>query len=561
LLPTEDTEETARTIRLASILTLVVCGAGLLSILSVNKIGLWMVSLFYDQFIRIEPPAIAVIAIFAIVVYRMAGRGSPDDLEPPAWLDPSRRTQFALAAGVVAVALAGTYVVFHHYAFVDDEYSGGFQAAIYATGARDGVIPPAFCGTIEALRPTSVNIVGPCSWHLSYLPIHSMMRGAFIALHIDALAEPVTAGISIWLIFLICRRAWPDKPARATLAALMLAASTQLLLMSMTEFAMPAHLLASLVWLWVYLRPERWTIVVLPWIGVLAMGVHSPFPHVFFVAPFILRFAFQRRFAAFVYASAVYAFGVLAWTGRILTGNAAAPIVSSTAAVAVSNSTRSMLFHPAGDGVTAGMTFTLLGTWSVPIALLAALIAIISWKKLDSFTRWLALSLMFTVGMRSIFTGTQGAGWGPRYYYACLGNFSILAAIGVEMMAATFGWRRAGRLLIASLAVAMFVQLPMRGLQAEQIIRPYADASHYLESMDADIVVAYFEGVRWGRQLLRNDPFLRNRPILMGFSELKQVGLDSLKRLYPGRVRFVSDDELHKFIPKSGRVGRLRIAE
>jgi hypothetical protein len=101
----------------------------------------------------------------------------------------------------------------------------------------------------------------------------------------------------------------------------------------------------------------------------------------------------------------------------------------------------------------------------------------------------------------------------------------------------------------------------MRGLQAEQIIRPYADASHYLESMDADIVVAYFEGVRWGRQLLRNDPFLRNRPILMGFSELKQVGLDSLKRLYPGRVRFVSDDELHKFIPKSGRVGRLRIAE
>lgn len=122
-------------------------------------------------------------------------------------------------------------------------------------------------------------------------------------------------------------------------------------------------------------------------------------------------------------------------------------------------------------------------------------------------------------------------------------------AIGVELMADSFGWLRTGKLLVASLVVALVIELPLRGYQAERIVRPYVEASQYLENIDADIVVAYFEDIRWGRQLLRNDPFGRNTPKLMGFAELRPPGLDSLKRLFPGRVRFVTTPELQRFIP------------
>src|SRR4051812_16111249 len=118
---TDEHEAGVRAIRLAAALTLAVCAAGVLGIQAVNKLGLWMTSLFYEQFVSIEPPSIALLALFTAAVF-MATRTVARDGDPSQalWISLIRWTPLLAPLLVLAVTVVGTYVVFHHYAFVDD---------------------------------------------------------------------------------------------------------------------------------------------------------------------------------------------------------------------------------------------------------------------------------------------------------------------------------------------------------------------------------------------------------------------------------------------------------
>jgi hypothetical protein len=543
------------------VLVLVLCIAGVVGMKVIAKRELWRQSLFYDQFVAIEPSGIAIIAAFAFAVLALLTKPAAEDKEAmqPAWLRDTTAARWTVILGVLLITVLGTHLVFNAYPFVDDEYSGVFQGIIYSGGHRTALVAAPWCRWIAALTPTSIAVPEPCTWQLSYFPVHAMIRGVFHFLRSDSFAEPVMSALSVLLIFQVARRAWPDRPQRATLSALFLAASTQFLVMTMSAFSMPAHLLASIAWLWLYVRPERWALVLLPWLGVLALGVHSPYPHVLFVAPLVLSFLFRKRFIAFAYISVVYIIGSLAWVGRLYPEDKViAP--ASESADRITGTVTATFAHPAGDGITASLSTTVLATWNVPIAILAVIVALLMWKRLDTFARWLAVSFLTTIVLRAILSGTYGAGWGHRYAFAVLGNMAILAAIGAGMIGEAIGHRRAYKLLAAAFIAALCIQLPLRGLQARRIVQPYYQASKYLESIDADVVVVPFDRLIWGRQLLRNDPFLRNRPKLMGFAELKQVGLDSLRQVFPGRVRVITRDELERFgIRRASRIGRFEV--
>src|SRR6185503_12668536 len=200
----------------------------------------------------------------------------------------------ALAAGIVV--FAGTSLVFHHFALVDDEYAGWFQAVLFAHGKAHAAVSPEWCRWIRPMTPTSIAATRDCLWHLDILPVYSLVRGAFMAIHADVLFGPVVAALSVLLVAAIARRAWPDQPRRVWLAAAIFATSTQLLFMAMTSFSMPVHLLLDLVWLWLYVTDAPWTLALLPWVGVLAMGVHTPLEHLLFVPPFFVRMLWRKRF-------------------------------------------------------------------------------------------------------------------------------------------------------------------------------------------------------------------------------------------------------------------------
>jgi hypothetical protein len=541
-------DETRRAVRLAAFCVLGLVTSGFLCIRIIHKQGLWANSLFYSQFASIEPPALIVLALFAIAVLLLLRRPPEDGAtDAPWWLRIGLRGAITIALAVFVVTVAGTYLVFHHYPFVDDEYSGWFQSVIYSRGDRTATLPAHWCQWIASMTPTSIAIVTPCTWRLGYLPIHAWIRAGFMAAGIDAFAEPTMAALSTVLVFLVVRQAWPDRPQRAALATIFFAASTQFLMMSMTAFSMTAHLFFSMVWLWLFVRPERWALILLPWWGFLAIGVHSPHPHVLFVAPLLLKFVVERRVAATLYCGAVYFLALAYWIGRI--GGTPTDIVSVTAgsSSAVVSQAVSVGRGLKFDGITTSMSLSLFATWSVPVVLLCTLVALILWKRLDGLSRYLALSMLATLLARALFFPYQGAGWGYRYGFAVLGNLAILAAIGCEHLMEATGRRRTSVLIGAALATAVALALPLRGVQANRIVRPFYQASDWMEHLSADVVVLPANASPYASQLIRNDPFLRDSPKIMEQSVLGDAGLEAVMRQHHGRVKVVTAQDLSRF--------------
>ncbi|MDB4876524.1 MAG: hypothetical protein JWM41_2970 [Gemmatimonadetes bacterium] len=514
-----DREAARRAVRLAAVCVLGVVAAGLIAIPRISMRDYIGFSLFFEQFVRIEPAPLCLVAGFAVVVLLCTRQLGSVDVE----LSQPRYRPWVIALGsllVAAVVWGGITLVFHRFLLADDEYSAWFQAVIYSRGHASAVVAPEWCRWIAALTPTSISATPGCTWRLSYLPIHSLYNAGFIALGLDRLGGPVAAGLSVWLVASIARKVWPSRPLRAYLAALFTATSTQVLFMSMTMFSMSTHLLFSLAWLWLYVDERKWSNALLPWVGVAALGVHSPFPHALLIPPFLLRYLRNRRYAFLGYVAAVYAGGLSYWYGYLArVSNESAPAFASpgaTAAVAKG------LFHlpTAVQSLTTGLHLALVPSWNAPLVILLMIVAMLSWDRLDTFSRDASLSVVLIIVARMLMPTPQGEGWGYRFIYDALGIIALLAAVGVERLATATGARTATRLIVASLAISLFVQLPLRARNVAQVISPYRNGLEWMSTLPYDVVIYPADLVNWGRQLVRNDPFLRNTPKIMSRREL-----------------------------------------
>jgi hypothetical protein len=555
-------QETARrAVRMAGLGVLGLVIAGLLAIPRAGSSRFVAYSLFFEQFARIEMWPLLLVAAFTVVLVVAASRSADvESHELPVWT--YRPWIIALLAiGVVAVTYAGVVLIFHRYLLADDEYSAWFQALAFSRGQRSPTVPADWCHWIGALTPTSVYSDSSCSWRLSYLPLHSMLQAPFIALGVDRLGVPLTAGASVWLVASIARKLWPSRPTRAYVAALTLATSTQVLIMSMTMYSMPTHLLFTLMWLWLYVDDRRWANALLPWVGVLAIGVHSPFPHILFIPPFLLRYLRNRRFVFLGYVGVVYAAGLMYWYGflqHIAQGSSTAiATVGQTASVATGVFQMPTALH----GFTTALHLALVPSWNAPVAIVLVLSAMLAWPRLDKFSRDAALSVIVMVVARGLMLTPQGEGWGYRYIYDGLADIALLSAVGAEILALAIGGRRAVGLVLASFVAAIAVQLPLRAWGVDSVISPFRQGYEWMSALPYDVVVYPTQNVQWGRQLVRNDPYLRNRPKIMSRSEMGRNDVALLLADSTKRVKVLTTEELkaHGFPAGDYYLGGFRI--
>ena len=457
-----------------------------------------------------------------------AGALSRNWLSVPGW-----PVVVLLGLMVLGATALGVRVVLHSYPLSMDEFAADFQSRVFAAGQIRAAIPREWTPFVEALTPIWIRTgVEGDSWTSAYLPIAAAIRALFVLGGVPELTNPVLAGLTIPVIWLAARRLWPGEPTTAWVPTLLLAVSPQFLFTSMTAYAMPAHLLFNMTWLYLYLVGTRTSLAVAPVVGVLAMGLHQPNVHALFVAPFLLRLVRTRRWGTASYFAAVYLLGSALWLGWMIAVNPRAG--SLTGAVYAWPGAFQLLLQP--------INLALLTSWQpIAIAVLVA-VAFLRWRAMNAATRDLALGLLLTLGFYVFVDFDQGQGWGYRYAYGVLGNLALLAGQGWAVLDEEWRRRRGLAFLTLSVAIALAIQVPIRATQIESFVRPFADSMAFVQSLPVDVALIQRADAWYAHDLVRNDPWLTNKPKVMLEDKLTDAQTAALQTM--GQVRWVESDHL-----------------
>lgn len=466
----------------------------------------------------------------------------------PAWAEPEIRPRWALAAAlaVVPACWAGARLVQLNYGLSADEFLAQFDAKIIGSGRLAAPLPPEWRGFTPALQPAYMGPAGDAHWVSFYLPVNAAFLALGSALGSQSLVPAIWAGVAVAAAFGAARRLWPERPEAAPVAALLVASSPQMLITAMTPFAMPAHLAANLVWLWLTLRGGRLGHGLAVVAAFLACGIHQIVFFPLFAAPFVLEMWIARRWRTALLHTAALALILAFWNVypalrlQLLEPAATAAAAARTES-AVDTALRMLArFDLDGIGLMAKQLFRFM-TWqslaTIPVMLLAAPAA---WRA-GGNQRALLLGLVATGLAMFLLSPFQGHGWGYRYFHGLIGSAALLAAWGWSR--AIQNWdapakRRAHGVMAAAVISSILVLTPFRAWQAHDFVRPYAEAAAKLLKSGAEVLIIDDTGMWYGQVLLRNDPFFRPPVMLylpkLSAGQLRQVCAEHEVRLYGG---------------------------
>ena len=489
-------------------------------------------SAFYVIFARDEVWGLALVAVFGLGAGLFLFQESDSKSAMMGSAVFERRDLVVLTAvviGVFAVTALGTHFVCHDYALSADEFMVDFQARIFLRGKIAAEIPAEWLDAVRVIKPTFADYFPAThEWKATYLPVYAAMRAVFQSVYLQSLLNPSLAVLTVFALYGTARNIWPNEKQNAFVSILLLAGSAQFLVMAMTAYSMPAHLALNTIWLWLYSRPDRRRFYLAPVVGVLAIGLHQPIVHALFVTPFLFRLVRSRKWRAVFIFGFIYLLGCVAWYAWRAKFSPPSPFPIGSIF---------RLWNPKML-VIQPMDLLLVAGWS---ALATPLLAIIGFGRIfreRPIIRDAALSCLLTFGFYYFFYLDQGHGWGYRYFHGTLSCLILVAVAGWGVLIEKAGEPRARNFLGVALAASLFIALPLRCYQAESFIRPYATASEAIHSMNAKVVGLDPRLAWYSADLVRNDPFLENRPVVAALAGLSPAEVTALTRA--GQARFVS---------------------
>jgi hypothetical protein len=541
--PVTDEAVARRVVWLGLTMTLLVAVFGLVARAQMIRWGLVFpgpVNVFFRLYALHERLPLLLLAVWSVLAGAAMAMRRPTTAERPLLerlRAPSGSSVAVLAGLTFVVALATWYRVHHAVLLTMDEFTSDFQARILAHGELRAMVPGEWRPYLDAMAPvfTAHQDLGG-GWLSQYLPGYALLKTPFVLTGTEAVLNPLLTALSVVLLAAIARRLWPDEGIRPWMALLFFVTSSEVSMTSGTGYSMPAHLALNLLWLWLYQRGDArsWGLALA--VGVLALGLHNPMPHALFVAPFLLRIVRERRWRRAAAAVVAYGAGSVLWISWLRMANPFA--------------------RPDGPGLFSmfampnaiafwlqSVNVSLLFTWHAPLFGALAVIGVAQVRRLGPVLTDVALGVALTLGFYLFFPLTQGHGWGYRYAYQVLGSLALLAAAGTPALAAAAGAKRAQGLLAASFVTALVIQVPVRVWQGERFSRPYAAAYRHLGTQQARVVLVHEDSVWYGRDLIRNDPYLRG-PVVLAARMLTREGRAKIEAANPGQVVEVGNGEL-----------------
>ncbi len=437
-------------------------------------------------------------------------------------------------AAFIALAWAGSHLIFAGYALSADEWWASVEGAHYRQGIPFVPLAEDWRGYAAALTPSYVvTSQGQTLWGSMYLPVNASLQALLPA----GAASAAMAGSSLLLLRAVARALVPDLPVFAAVAVLLLVGSSQFVVTAMTPYAMSAHLAANLLWLVLVLRRSLAGHVLAAFTAFLAIGLHQPVFFPLFAAPFVLSMWTQRDYAPALWHSAVLAVALLVWTnwlalamgfmGGALPQGSGAGWSRGPLDVALQMWAK----IDAHDIGTMAQNLLRLLTWTHPLMLLLAICGAGAAWRAGGALRSLLGGVVLTFAVVALLSPHQGHGWGYRYLHGLLGNLSLIGALGYARLRDgidAVARRKLYSGFLAVTALSLAVLLPLRLWQAHVFVAPYAAADAAIAATDADFVVVSDDRHAFSTDLVRNDPLLRNRPLRFDANVLTQAQLDTL---------------------------------
>ncbi len=436
-----------------------------------------------------------------------------------------------LAFGCCVIGAAAAPFVFAGYTLSLDEFLANFDAQIFARGRLMAPVPAEWQPYVPALQPLyMMPIPNDDFWASGYLPVNAGLRALASLAHLDWLLNPLLSGFSVLAVYGVGRRLWPDRPGMALMAAALLATSSQLILMSMTAYAMPAHLAFNLAWLWLFLRGGKLGHGLAILVGFFAAGIHQVLFHPVFVAPFVLQLWLDRRWRLASLYTLAYAAICLVWVeywkiDMHLTGVSMDGAPDSGAGLFIDRIAEllgNVSFSSVGLMAESLVRFV---TWQNPLTAPLALTGAFAAWRAKGHLRALVAGVFLTLLAMLIFVPTQTHGWGYRYLHGLLGSVCLLAAWTwgrlTDLLPAPRRRAAAAAFAIAG-AAALLVFLPLRLWQAWAYVRPYAAASARIQAARTQIVIVDHVGDPGfdPGTVVRNAPFLDRWPKVVALEPL-----------------------------------------
>lgn len=473
-------------------------------------------------------PAIAVVIWFLPILHQ-----SPQKLRSSriAVVD-NPALVVAVAALIFLVGWAGHHIVLMGYDLSRDEQMANFDARIFAHGRFYWPLPESWQGQTRALNTMFMwQASEPTGWVSAYLPVNAMARAA-----VGMVADPaITSGlftaagfVALWRIAL---KLWPDdQMARIASLALYLG-SAQVLVNSMTAYAMAGYLALNLIWLMFYLRGRPVADLTALLVGFAASGLHQVIFHPLFAGPFVLLLALQgkwRRFALYALGYSVIAAFWFAWpqwmSGMVSSGQAD-PATVDTVDRAIGLLTS---IEPSAIGFTALNLLRFVAWQHLAFIPLIAAGAVLAWRG-DAIARTLLLTIVATFAAIALLLAYQGHGWGYRYAHGVIGSACLLGGYGVCEL------RRhglsTGRFVAWTTAASLALVFPLHLWMAHRMIAPFARIDDAIAASDADFALVDDRSAPFAADLAINPPDLGDRPIRLLASQVRPgAGWDRLCR-------------------------------
>ncbi len=529
----------------------VLCVAGALLALAAAFIGpaadatLPHASNFYIYTLaRFEPVALYTSAAFLFAMALLLRRTDAAAAAPG--LLASGAFPLAVAAIVLVAVSVGRFAIYQNFDLCIDEYLNDFEVRILDHGQLRAAVPAGWRDDAEAMRVPFENYnAASGTWASGFLPGFASLQWLASQAGADWAVSPVLAALSLLLLGDVARRLYPAAPWAAGVAVVLLAVSPQFLAMAMTKFAWTAQLCGTLLWVWLLTHPRRACFLLTPVLGALLIGLHQPHVHPLVAAPFVLRFLYTRQWKVFLWFAAWYLAGALAWfqVYELLRTNALAP-----------GGDLSNLLAPSSSAIIPFILSVIFGTWhaatllawATPLAVPLLGIFLVAWREQPAAARdgFLGAALTFAFYLL-FFPHPQGHGWGYRYLHVAYGLL-ILCATGGAVALARGSWNaRLARALVATVVFSLAFQAAYRAYEIRAMVRPLARTWDFIAAQKTDFVVIETGDFYYAGDLVRNDPWLLQRPLVFNADYLTPQQLAELRAR--GTVTTIGAAEVKRF--------------